>query len=373
MNTPFTPGLLSRLPEPPRKVALLRASRIGDFLCSTPAFRALRSALPQAEITMITLPMLQELVARLPTIDRFVAFPGFPGIAEQFYDARCTLRFLQAMQEERFDLAVQMQGSGVYSNPFTLLLGAKVTAGYVRPGEGPGRLDAALPYPQGMHEVRSVLELATFLGAQAQGEHIDYPLWPSDCEAAACLLRGAVPPLIGLHAAARDATRRWRLDRFAAVGRALHERHGGTLVIIGEKEEQATADALAQEILPLPLRSAQGSGSRAQDERCGSLNLAGKTSLATLGAVIARLSVLVTNDTGPAHIAYALGTPTVAIFGASTPERYGPPCSGPFRALAFPVVCRPCGYAECPIGYTCLEGVTVSQVVRAAEEIMRYV
>jgi hypothetical protein len=79
---PTAPGLLTRLPDPPRKVALLRASRIGDFLCATPALRALRRALPEAEITMITLPLLRGLVERSPHLDRFVAFPGFPGIAE---------------------------------------------------------------------------------------------------------------------------------------------------------------------------------------------------------------------------------------------------------------------------------------------------
>lgn len=355
MNDPFAPGLLSRLAEPPRKVALLRASRIGDFLCATPAFRALRCALPQAEITLITLPMLRELADRLPSIDRVVAFPGFPGIAEQFFDARSTLRFLQEMQCERFDLAIQMQGSGAYSNSFTLLLGAKATAGFVRPGDPAGRLDAALPYPEGVREVQAVLALATFLGAPAQGESTDYPLWPSDHEAATCLLKGAERPLLGLHPAARDATRRWGLDRFAAAGNALRDRYGGTLVILGEKEEQATGDALARRL----------------DRPC--LNLIGKTSLTTLGAVIARLSLLVTNDTGPAHMAYALGTPTVTIFGAASPERYGPPREGPYRALAYPVACRPCGYATCPIGYPCLEGVTVSQVVKAAEEVICHV
>src|SRR6185312_11485326 len=142
------PGLLARLPEAPRKVALLRASRIGDFLCATPAFRALRAALPGAEITLITLPLLRDLVEHSPQLDRFVAFPGFPGIAEQFFDARRTGAFLAEMRAERFDLAIQMQGSGVYSNPFTLLLGAHVTTGFIRQRDEPGLLDGALPIPE---------------------------------------------------------------------------------------------------------------------------------------------------------------------------------------------------------------------------------
>jgi len=79
----------------------------------------------------------------------------------------------------------------------------------------------------------------------------------------------------------------------------------------------------------------------------------------------------VTSGTGPAHIAYAVGTPTVTIFGSADPERYGPLQEGPFRIQMYEVPCRPCGYTECPIGYKCLEGVTVEQVVEAAEEVMR--
>ena len=353
MNDPFAPGLLSRLCDMPRKVVLVRASRIGDFLCATPAFRALRAALPEAEITITTLPLLQELVERSPYLDRFVAFPGFPGIAEQFFDARCAAQFFQQMQQERFDLAIQMQGSGVYSNPFTLMLGARLTAGFVRQGDPAGRLDAALPMPQEEHEICQLLALTTFLGAAPQGEETEFPLCPQDHTAAEELLMGAQRPLIGLHPAAREATRRWAIERFAAVGTALWHRHGGTIVILGDCQERSTGERLARQI----------------DGPC--LNLAGKTSLVQLGAVIARLSVLVTNDTGPAHIAYALRTPTVTIFGSANPKRYAPLMRGPYRILVYHVPCRPCGYTLCPIGYRCLEGVSVEWAIDAAEEVMR--
>ena len=120
----FAPGLLGRLPEPPRKIALVKAARIGDFICATPAFRALADA----EITMITLPILRNLAERSPHLDRYVTFPGYPGLAEQFFDARRAAQFFLEMQAEQFDLAVQLQGSGVYSNPFMLMLSARVTA-----------------------------------------------------------------------------------------------------------------------------------------------------------------------------------------------------------------------------------------------------
>lgn len=354
-TNPFSPDLLARLPQAPRKVALLRASRIGDFLCTVPAFRALRAALPEAEITMITLPMLRDLAVRSPYFDRFAPFPGFPGIAEQLFEARHTVDFLRQMQDEHFDLAIQFQGSGVNSNPFMLLLGARATAGFVRRGDPPGRLDAALPVPEGEHEVRRMLALSTFLGALPCGEQTEFPLWSADQAEAQALLAGLPHPLFGLHASARDATRRWSPERFVAVGAALGYQFGGAVVILSEEEERATAEYVANQI-----RDAGGA----------SLNLADKTTLPVLGAIIARLAVFITNDTGPAHIAYALGVPTVTIAGGGNPDAYRPLVAGPFRFLAHDVPCRPCGYATCPIGAPCLEGVTVQHVLEAAREVM---
>ncbi|HET8631291.1 MAG TPA: glycosyltransferase family 9 protein [Thermomicrobiales bacterium] len=349
---PFAPGLLARLPAPPRKVAVLRASRIGDFICATPAFRALRAALPDAELTIITLPLLRDLATRLPCFDQYAAFPGFPGLAEQFFDARRVVAFFRAMQAERFDLAVQLQGSGVNSNPFTLLLGARSTAGYVRAGDGPGRLAAALPYPGQGHEIARALALTTFLGAPPRGARTIYPLRPEDHAAAAALLAGAPEPLIGLHPDAREATRRWPPARFAAAGAALLRERGGTAVLIGDEGARPAAADVARRL----------------GRPC--LDLTGRTSLPVLGAVVARLALLVTNDTGPAHIAYALGTPTVTLFGSADPARYGPPRTGPFRLIVPPCACRSQDRPACADGASCLAALGVDDVVGAGRELL---
>ena len=99
-------------------------------------------------------------------------------------------------------------------------------------------------------------------------------------------------------------------------------------------------------------------------------NLAGQTVLPVLGAIIQRLMVLLTNDTGPAHLAYALQAPVVTVFGGADPARYGPLEPGPFRILVHPIACRPCTVEECPIGYQCLEQVSVEAVVEAAVELI---
>ncbi len=351
-DDPFEPGLLRRLPEPPAKVVILKASRIGDFINATPAFRALRRALPGAEISIITLPMLTEVAMRCTSFDRCLPFPGYPGLAEQLFKPETALQFLMQMQAEHFDLAVQMQGSGVNSNPFTLMLGAKYTAGFIRPGDPPGRLSAALPLPDQGHEVSRNLALSEFLGASSRSGNLpEFNLLPEDYAGAERCLSGFSPPWIGIHTSARDATRRWPLNRFIQAAAALQKQRGGTVIFIGEsRERDAGEEALMHSGVPY-------------------LNLAGCTSLPVSGAVIQRLAVFLTNDSGPAHMAYAVGAPTVTIFGGGDPARNGPLTVGPHRILAHPIDCRPCESGDCPIGLRCLQHITVYQVVRAAGEI----
>lgn len=298
-----------------RKIAVVRASRLGDFICATPALRALRTALPSAEIVMITLPLLRDLVTRLSYVDRFVAFPGFPGIAQQFFNPYDALAFFQYMQAERFDLAIQLQGSGVYANPFTLMLGASATAGFVRAEDDASALAAALVWPARGHETERLLALMEHLGARPQGGDCTFPLSDDDRERAAPLLARLPTPYVGVHAGSHDPRRRWPLERFAAAARTLLRRYGGTVLVLGGIHESEAALALCAAIGP------------------GAYNLAGRTSLGTLGAVIERLALLVSNDSGPAHIGYALQTPTVAIYRAGGTERYGPLTPGPFVAL----------------------------------------
>jgi ADP-heptose:LPS heptosyltransferase len=348
------PGFLSAFSTSPRKIALVRPSRIGDFVCASPALRALKAGLPGAEIAMITLPMFRDLVERLPYIDRFIEFPGYPGLASQFFEARKATRFFEEMQAENFDLAIQLQGSGVYSNPFTLMLGAKKTVGFLRPGDPRDALDGAITFPQRGHEVERLLAMIDFLDLPRQGTETEFPLLDVDLMAANKMLAGSKKPLVGIHPAAHSLTRRWPLDRFAQVARTLRQRTGGTLVILAGPGETGLAAQLERML--------------AQESV---LNLAGKTSLMELGGVIKQLDVLVTNDSGPAHISYALRIPTVTIWGGEDLERYGPPPEGPFHAAVHPIDCRPCTYEKCPIGYVCLENVSVEEVFKASEWVMR--
>jgi ADP-heptose:LPS heptosyltransferase len=311
----FTPGLLARLPEPPGCVAIVCASRIGDFLCATPAFRALKRQLPGARFTLIGLPFVQELVERNPHLDDFAPFPGFPGMAEQFFNAALAVDFFREMQQRRFHLALQMHGSGVYSNIFTLMLGARCTAGFVREGDRAGRLEAAMVWPASVHAARRALALAVFVGAKHCGEDLEFYLFPEDHAAAASLIEGFPLPLIGLHPGSREADKQWPEERFASASRILRKVMGGTVLILGGPREGPAGERIASSI---------------GDPAC---NLAGPRSLGVMGALISRLSVLVTNDSGPAHVAYALRVPSVTLFGKTDPGEWGPPSRSCHRFL----------------------------------------
>ncbi len=201
----------------------------------------------------------------------------------------------------------------------------------------PGLLDAALPIPETGHESARLTALTSFLGAPFVGKAPDFPLRQRDRREAAELLQGVPYPWIGVHPSTWDAIKQWPVNRFVEAAQEIRRRAGGTVVILGGGTESGGLDS--------------GAVKQLVDGLAGSsVDLTGRTSLGSLGAIIDRLSLLLTNDSGPAHIAYALGAPSVTVFGGTDPSRWGPPSPGPHRALAFEVACRPCELPACPVG-----------------------
>lgn len=339
----------------PQRIAILRALQLGDLLLAVPALRALRQRFRDAEITLIGLPWAASFVQRFSHyVDRFVEFPGYPGIREAGVDHERTARFIAEQQAYDYDLALQMHGSGQASNPFTLALGADVTAGYYT-GKRPPALALAAPYPDSEPEIQRNLGLALMLGCEACAPDLEFPLFAADHAEAAALLarlpkRGQ--PLVGVHAGARSPARCWPPEYFAAVADELARRHDARIILTGGPGEEATARAVCERMTAEPLV------------------VAGETSLGGLAALIDALDLFISNDTGPAHLAEAVGTSSVSIFGPADAVRWAPLDTMRHPIVRRPVACSPCGYWECPIDHRCLRWLAPNQVIAAANTLL---
>ncbi|HEY8520964.1 MAG TPA: glycosyltransferase family 9 protein [Gammaproteobacteria bacterium] len=279
------------------------------MLCAVPALRALRHRYPRAQITLIGLSSCAWFVRRFGALlDSLVPFPGYPGIPEQPYSPRALSAFLDRTRAEPYDLAIQMHGSGILTNAFTALLGAREVAGFYRPGFFRPSAATFFPYVETGSEIRRCLHLAESLGCPAQGEALAFPVTDADREALrAHPLLGKLEPrrFVCVHPGARDPARRWPVERFACVADEVAAR-GYQVVLTGTAAERATADAVAARMTH------------------AAVNAAGETSLGGTAALLERCALLVTNDTGVSHLAAALRTPSVVIFLASDPDRWAP-------------------------------------------------
>ncbi len=339
-------------PDTVRRIAVVRALQLGDLLQAVPALRALRAGFPNAEITLIGLPWATAFVERFSAyVDRFVEFPGWPGLAEAAYEPERTARFLAEQRAYGYDLVIQMHGSGGASNPFALALGGRVTAGYCE-GEPPAGLTLAARYPNSEPEALRNLGLARLVGCRTLDARLEFPLRSDDMAEADELLRPlgrSRGPLVGIHPGSRQPARRWPADRFAALADMLVHRRGARIVLTGSPDEVGLVRAVEDQM------------------RAHALNLAGRTSLGGLAAVLRGLDLFVGNDTGPAHIAYALGVPSITLFGPADARRWAPLETARHRIVRVPVACSPCGYWECPIDHCCLGRISPEMVLAAAE------
>lgn len=296
-----------RLGDPlPDKVAVVRAlPGLGDLLCWIPALRALRMALPNMQLTWIGLPESAALTSRFSAyIDSWLPFPGYPGIPEVPVLPQHTVSFLMQTQQSHFDLALQMHGSGLIINSFTLLLGARQNAGFFPSEQYCPDPDRFLAYPDQESEVWRHLRLMQFLGIPLQGDHLEFPLRQSDQqEFAAIAAMHDLTNYICIHPGASVSTKRWSASDFAAVAARLAAQ-GYQIVLTGTAAEAELTGAIAQ-IVP-------------------SIDLAGQTSLGAMAILLKRAHLLICNDTGVSHLAAALRVKSVVIFSSSDPQRWAP-------------------------------------------------
>jgi ADP-heptose:LPS heptosyltransferase len=339
----------------PRRIAVFRALMLGDLLCAVPAFRALRHAYPNVEITLIGLPWAHEFARRFSCYcDEFVAFPGFPGLPEHPADIHRFPTFLIESHRRRFDVLLQMHGSGSIVNPLVALLGARVSAGYYLPGQYCPDARTYFPYSDGESEVWRQLRLLGHLNVPLVGDSLEFPVLRSDRAELQTVTGSALTDreYVCIHPGARYASRRWSPERFAEVGDSLASL-GYEVVITGTTLEAELVRVVSRN-MAAPHR-----------------NLAGLTSIGTMAALLEGARLLVCNDTGVSHLAAALRVPSVVIVTGSNPARWAPGDRERHRVAMAPIDCRPCEHEMCPIGFPCSERVSATDVIDLATAVLK--
>ncbi|TDY23135.1 ADP-heptose:LPS heptosyltransferase [Paraburkholderia sp. BL6665CI2N2] len=345
MNPPTFLGALA-----PRRIVVFRALQLGDMLCAVPALRALRRAVPHAHIALIGLPWAQTFVERyVELVDELIVFPGAMGFPEQPETDAGLPDFFAQMRARRFDLAIQLHGSGGVANDLLREFGATAQAGFVQPDEVE-RSGSFIGWPDDLPEVEHYLALMEALGAPGSERRLAFPLNHRDRDEYATLAatHGVEPTrLVLVHPGAQLPSRRWPAERFAAVADNLAA-DGWQIAITGTAAEA-------------PLTSAVLGAMTSP-----ALHLAGATSLGGLAALVAQARLVVCNDTGISHIAAARKTASVVIASGSDTRRWAPSDHAQHRVLADYPPCRPCMFRECPYGHPCALNISVEQVVQTA-------
>lgn len=329
---------------------LIRSTNwLGDAVMTTPAIGAIRGAFPDARITILANPLVAELFSPHDWVDEVMVYDrkgvhaglgGRLGIAAQL---RARGFDLAILLQNAFDAALitwlaripRRMGYRTDARGFLLTHGSPVTEASRR-----------------LHHVDYYLEMLKLFGINSSEKRLCLKVTPEEERAVVGQLSeagiGAGDFVLGINPGATfGSAKRWYPERFAAVARALSGEWGARVVITGGSGEAAIAREIAE---GLP---------------ADSLNLAGRTSVRTLMALLKRCDFLVTNDSGPMHIAAAFGVPTVAIFGP-TDHTTTSPFSAKGLVVRQETDCAPCLKRECPTDHRCMAGVTVEAVVEAA-------
>lgn len=313
--------------HPVRKIAVVRANGIGDYLFAVPALRALRARFAQAELVLLGKQWHRDLLTGRPgPIDRVEVIPRCRGVGAETDDTDDhdgLERFFAAMASERFDLAIQLHGGGRYSNPFTRRLRARFAIGLKSPDAE--ALDAWIPYFYFQPEVLRYIEVMSLVGAAPVTVEPDFAVMPADDAEVDRLQLPDDRPWVVLHPGATDGRRLWPATHFAAVADYLVD-NGARVIVSGGESERRIVDAVV------------GAMRREAIALCQRLSLGG------LAALLARSHVVISNDSGPLHLAGAVGARTVGLYWCINFANGGPVTRARHHPLiSWRVHCPVCG------------------------------
>jgi len=321
----FSPA--STRPKPPKtfeKFLIVSTTGLGDTLWGTPAIRALRKTYPDSTISVLTSSVGGSVLEHNKHIDELYIL-GSNSLFSLF-------RFLRKLRQEKFEAILVFHTSQRMVLPFCTLLEVPVIIGT----EGINKdldflLTKSLPKKR-QHEIERRLDIAREVGAYVSDFSLEMTKKSEDEEKVDRFLEGhGIPdhiPLVGIHPGAKNLFKQWPKESFVEVGRRLSQHLGCQIFVTGDQSEALLVLEIASQIP-------------------SAIPIAGELSLSSLTALLRRMDLFVTNDTGPMHLAYAAKTPTVAIFGPTDPALCGPFHVENVKVLTASKTCRPCLGKNC--------------------------
>lgn len=350
--------IIPKMNRPFKRILVVRTDRIGDVVLSTPVLKALRQNYPQSHIAIMVSPYARELVEDNPYLDEVIVYDkdkkdkGLFGF----------WRLVTVLKNKKFDLAIVLH-TKKRTNLITFLADIPRRIGYHNEKFGFLLTDKINDTrAQGVrHEIDYCLDVLRKLGLEVKDRTPVLNVKSEQSQEAQAILReagiGEKDRIAAIHPGASCVSKRWLKERFVVLANRLVEDYGLKIVLVAYGIEDA---AIADDI--------------ARNCRYGIVNLAGKTSLSQLAGVLKRCAIFISNDSGPVHIASAVGTPVVSIFGRNqaglSPVRWGP-VGKLDRYVHKEVGCSVCLAHKCAIGFDCLKAVTVEDVLKAVDDILR--
>ncbi len=347
-NDPDGSDVLKRLdPEGTERILVRSTNWIGDAVMTTPALGAIRAAFPSAEISIVANPVVGELFTRHPYCDRLIVFDK----EKSHRGIRGMLSLCRQLRGYRFDIAVLFQNA-FEAALMAVLSGVPARAGYRTDGRGL-LLTHGVPIGENerkLHHTDYYLQMLDYLGIKGGDGQLKLSCTDQEISRARQTLGDrewvAINP-----GATYGSAKRWYPDRFAAVADNLAKEYSVRVLIIGGAGERDVSEDIEASMETTPL------------------NLCGRTTVREMMAVLSQCRLMITNDSGPMHIAAAFDVPIVAVFGP-TDHTTTSPLSDNYNIIREEADCAPCLLRHCPTDHRCMEAITADDVLIAARSLM---
>jgi heptosyltransferase-2 len=335
-----------------KRALVVQTAYLGDVILSQPLWAAVKRAWPACEVDVLVQPQWAPLIERDPDLHEVLRFDKH-GAARGLRGLR---RMANRLRARQYDLALCPHPS-FRSALLLRLAGIPLRVGF-DDSAGAVFFTNVTPRDRAQHEVDRVLSLLAAVGVRPPDAIRAPRLFVDQPNADETLAKWGIEPgarFVCAHPGSVWATKRWTPEGFAAVLSDLAD-DGYQPVVLGGADDVAEANQVQDRCRTLPL------------------NLAGRLSLAELALLLSRAALLVTNDSGPMHVAGAVGAPLVAVFGSTTPALGYGPVGSPSRVVEHPLPCRPCGphgRRRCPLDhFDCMKKIKAEEVVAACREAL---